>query len=403
MFRSLSVKLTLSFVLITLLATLAGGSIVRYQIIQGFINFVNENQERIEDRRQAEGEPPLRSGSSQGNNPNRDRDEERPFPRGWRRFLPNTPEGQFENNITRGLLWGFGSGTIVALLVGLGISRQLLKPITSLTQASHKLAGGELGVQVPVTATDEIGELTKAFNKMSFDLARANQLREQMTADIAHDLRTPLSVIAGYTEALNEGKLEGNPEMYRAMNHQVHHLQHLLNDLRTISLADAGELRLHARAVNPKALLERAVITHYQQAEAQEVALELSATANLPAVTVDVERIAQVFNNLVSNALRHTPAQGKIILNARPEDSGVLFEVSDTGEGIAAEDLPNVFERFYRGDDEARNRSKGQSGLGLAIAKSIIDAHKGKISVRSQLGQGTTFAVWLPAGGDLGN
>ncbi len=398
MFRSLSIKLTISFVLITLLATLAGGAIVRYQTIQGFINFVNNNQELIEERREAAaaGQPPPRPEGEPGNGQGRGQNNNRP--RNGRRFLPNTPEGRFENNVYEGLLWGFGSGTVVALLVGLGISRHLLKPISSLTQASHKLADGELGVQVPVTTTDEIGDLTKAFNKMSIDLERSNQLREQMTADIAHDLRTPLSVIAGYTEALNEGKLEGNPEMYRAMNAQVHHLQHLLNDLRTISLADTGELQLHPRAVNPKALLERAALTHFQKAEEQSVQLELKATADLPPVDVDVERMSQVFNNLVSNALRHTPEAGKISLDARQEKTGVLFAVSDTGEGIPAEDLPNVFERFYRADT-SRHRSKGQSGLGLAIAKSIVDAHKGRISVSSQLGQGTTFEVWLPASG----
>ena len=390
MLRSLSVKLTVSFVVITLLATLAGGIIVRNRTIESFVSFVEENNRRLTEF------PPFRpENREQFEEFNRSQEGAPPLGRNGRRFQPGTPEGIFENNVYESLIWGFVSGTAVALLIGIGLSRQLIKPISSLTLASHQLAKGELGVQVPVTTTDEIGDLTQAFNKMSVDLARANRLREQMTADIAHDLRTPLSVIAGYTEALNEGKLQGNPDMYEAMNTQVHHLQHLLDDLRTISLADAGELRLHPRAVNPKALLERAAITHFQQAEEQSIQLELNASSDLPAVTVDVERIAQVLNNLVSNALRHTPAQGKISLNAGPDKNGVLFEVSDSGEGIASEDLPNVFERFYRGDD-SRHRAKGQSGLGLAIAKSIIGAHKGKISVRSQVGQGTTFAVWLP-------
>jgi two-component system sensor histidine kinase BaeS len=293
------------------------------------------------------------------------------------------------------------------------------------------MARGGLGQQVQVRSSDEVGQLAAAFNHMSADLARASQLRTQMTADLAHDLRTPLTILRGYTEGLQDGRLQGAPALYAVMHGEVEHLQRLVEELRVLSLADAGELPLNRRAVDPAALLERAGLAHVMQAEQQGVALRVEADDGLPSIAVDTDRMAQVLNNLVSNALRYTPEGGEIVLRAyvdrslktadrRPqlEDrslktadqgaqaaavggqaSAVVLEVRDTGSGIAAEDLPNVFDRFYRAD-AARQRTNsggGGSGLGLAIAKAIVEVHGGGISVASKQGEGSTFTIALPA------
>ena len=221
----------------------------------------------------------------------------------------------------------------------------LTRPIRELTAATHQIAGGDLGVQVPVHTHDELGELALSFNTMSADLEQASRLRRQMTADIAHDLRTPLSVILGYTEALSDGKLQATPKIATTLHREAQQLNHLIDDLRTLSLADAGELPLHRGPVAPAALLERAASSYRMQAEQQEIAVVIDTGTNLPRVNVDSQRMAQVLGNLVSNALRHTPAGGAVTLSARATAADVQLQVHDTGSGIAAGDLPHVFAR----------------------------------------------------------
>ncbi|MCB0159771.1 MAG: HAMP domain-containing histidine kinase, partial [Caldilineaceae bacterium] len=218
--------------------------------------------------------------------------------------------------------------------------------------------------------------------------------RKQMTADIAHDLRTPLSVILGYTEALADGKLAGNPELFTVVHGEARHLSRLVDDLRTLSLADAGELTLTLQAVAPRDLLRRAAAAHFVHADERGVTIVVEDGDALPPVQVDLERMAQVFNNLVSNALRYTPADGTITLAARARGATVELTVADTGAGIDADALPHIFDRFYRADQA---RSDDASGLGLPIVKSIVQAHGGTVDVTSTPGAGTTFRVVLPA------
>ncbi len=286
--------------------------------------------------------------------------------------------------------------TVVALVVGVVLARTLTRPIRELTAATRAMAQGRLDQRVTVRSHDEIGELAQAFNQMSADLGRAIQARRQMTADLAHDLRTPLSILRGYTEGLQEGRISGTPAIYQIMHAEVEHLQRLIDDLRLLSLADAGALSLNRRAVDPRALLERAALAHMVQAERQGLTIRVDASDSLPAVLVDTDRMAQVLNNLVSNALRHTK-EGEIVLSAHEADHGrIIIEVRDTGSGIAPEDLPYIFDRFYRADP-SRTRESGQgAGLGLAIAKAIVEAHGGSISATSNVGVGTTFTITLP-------
>jgi len=234
---------------------------------------------------------------------------------------------------------------------------------------------------------------------MSNDLSRASQARKQMTADLAHDLRTPLSILRGYTEGLKEGRIDGSTKLYDIMHGEVEHLQRLVEDLRTLSLADASELTLNKRAVDPRALLERTALAYFMQAEEQGIQLKVEAAENLPSINVDTDRMTQVLNNLVSNALRYTH-QGELALHAEAQGKQVVFRVSDTGSGIPAEDVPYVFDRFYRVDKsrqrEGTSYDGNSSGLGLAIAKAIVEAHGGSISVQSEVGKGTVFTIAIP-------
>jgi signal transduction histidine kinase len=228
---------------------------------------------------------------------------------------------------------------------------------------------------------------------MSLDLERATQARRQMTADIAHDLRSPLSVISGYSEALSDGKLPGTPETYNILYQETKHLSHLVEDLRLLSLADAGELSLILQPIDPRQILERVAARHAVKAQQKGISLRVEAVQDLPAVSMDGERISQVLDNLILNAFRYTPRGGEIILAAKPLNGAIQLQVRDNGGGIAPEDLPYIFDRFYRGD---RSRQEnGESGLGLAIAKSIVEAHGGMIAVESTPGQGTVFNITL--------
>ncbi len=306
-----------------------------------------------------------------------------------------SPENVFLSNVTIATITSAAIAGLIALVLGILLARTLTRPIRALTAATHAMAAGNLGQQVEVRSRDEIGELATSFNQMSRDLAQASQQRKQMTADIAHDLRTPLSVLRGYTEGLRAGSLAGSPDLYAIMHEEVIHLQHLVEDLRTLSLADAGELPLHRRAVDPRALLERTGLAYVMQAEAKGVALRIDALDNLPSVNVDVERMTQVLNNLVANALRYTDA-GEIVLSATAVPGAIQLQVSDTGVGIPAEELPYIFNRFYRADKARQRMPDASSGLGLAIAKAIVVAHGGEVTAVSTPGQGTTFFITLP-------
>jgi two-component system sensor histidine kinase BaeS len=287
------------------------------------------------------------------------------------------------------------AATLVALGLGVFLARTLTRPVRELTAATQALAQGEMPQQVPVRSQDELGELAASFNQMSADLARAVELRRQMTADIAHDLRTPLTVMAGYLEALRDGVLQPTAERFETMHLEAQHLRRLVEDLRTLSLADAGELTLNREALPPGVLLEQAAAAYQHQAGQQGIDLQVDVASDLPHVSVDPDRLAQVLGNLISNALRHTPASGQIRLAAAREADRVQLIVQDTGAGIPADELPHVFDRFYRGD-EARVGDGGESGLGLTIARSIVELHGGTISATSALGQGTTFTIHLP-------
>jgi two-component system sensor histidine kinase BaeS len=202
-------------------------------------------------------------------------------------------------------------------------------------------------------------------------------------------------VIRAYIDGLRDGVFKPTPARFEAMQAETQHLQRLVEDLRTLSLADAGELPMQRVPTSCLALLDRLAAAYAPQAGARDIVLHVSVEPELPEVVVDPERMIQVLGNLVTNALRYTPSGGRIALSARRQGGAVALAIQDTGAGIAPEAVPHVFDRFYRGDP-ARSQHDGESGLGLAIAKSITEAHGGKIGVESELGRGTTFTVLLP-------
>lgn len=301
--------------------------------------------------------------------------------------------------VTRSLLVGGLAASAVSLLLGLLLARSLLKPIHALNTATQSVAQGNFEDPVPVKSKDEIGTLARSFNEMITRLKRARDQRRQMTADIAHELRTPLSLILGHTEAMSDGVLPPTPETLHIVYDEAQRLTRLVEDLRTLSLSETGELSLQRQPVSPAQIFNAIAEVYRSRAAQHEISLDVDIPADLPVILADPDRIGQVVRNLLENALRFTPARGQVRLSASRAADGIELHLQDSGPGIATDDLPHIFERFYRGD-KARNRQDGGSGLGLAIARSLVELHGGKIWATSQLGQGAMFIVWLPAAGE---
>ncbi|HZU85850.1 MAG TPA: ATP-binding protein [Anaerolineaceae bacterium] len=321
----------------------------------------------------------------------------------------NTEESLFLDRTNQAIVLASLGALLVALIIGIFLSRSLTQPLKALTHAAQKIADGQLKQEVTVNSKDEIGQLAVTFNRMSQEVARANQQRRQMTADIAHDLRTPLTVIGGYVEAMRDDILQPTPERLDLIYSEIERLQAMVGDLRMLSQADAGELALHPQTIAPQSLLQRAAELFQHQAEQRGITLvvEVDDQVSLPNIPVDEARMMQVLDNLISNAFRYTPAGGKINLSARLYGSKVRLAVQDTGSGIPAEELSAIFERFYRADpsrhsertlwDSESAQSGSQSGLGLAIVKALVEAQGGQIWAESQLGHGTTMIIEFPA------
>jgi len=274
-------------------------------------------------------------------------------------------------------------------------------PLINVMTAADAVADGDLSVRVPERGPGEFRRLSESFNRMVDKLASADQQRRNMTADVAHELRTPIHILRGNLEGLLDGVYEATPEQIESMLDETRLLSRLVDDLQTISLAEAGQLHLNLEQVNIAELLADVRTSFIGQAEELGVTLmvdveDADLTVDLT-VNADAGRLDQVLGNLVANALRYTRAETCIRLEAESSTNGVRLRIRDEGQGIPPEDLPFIFDRFYRAD-KSRTREEGGSGLGLAIARQIIQLHQGKISVESELGKGTTFTIDLPRG-----
>lgn len=314
--------------------------------------------------------------------------------------LPSPFEGQpreleFIERTNLTLFYGALIGAVIALVLGIILSRTLTRPIRELTQATHAVSEGDLSQQVPVRSKDELGELAQAFNKMSSELSRSVNARKQMTADIAHELRTPLSLILGHAEAVHDGVLPPTHENFEIIREEAARLEHLINDLRTLSLADAGELSIQLQTIEPQRLIHEVSSLYQYQAQRKNITLDLDIAPDLPNVEVDPGRMTQVITNILDNALRHTLEGGRIVLSAREVDDMVELSVQDSGSGLTLDEIDRIFERFYRADP-SRQREDGGSGLGLAIARSIVQAHGGQVSAESEAGAGLKVKIRLP-------
>ncbi len=306
------------------------------------------------------------------------------------------PVGQLNR---RPLLWGMfgaGAGLIVVLLaIAAVFSRRISAPLRQISAAAHAIADGDHSSRVKPANVRELAELAESFNRMAAALQQADQQRRQLTADIAHELRTPLSIIKGQLEGIQDGVYEADAEQIEALLAEVALLERLINDLHLLALADAGQLPLYREMVAPVMLVNEAVRSFTQSAAERGIRLTTVLADDLPDIMVDPLRIAQVLGNLIGNALRHTPAGGEVKVAVTADQGSIVFSVRDTGPGIDPADLPHIFDRFYRAD-RSRTRSSGGAGLGLAIARRLVEAHRGQIWVESELGRGTTVSFAMP-------
>jgi len=307
----------------------------------------------------------------------------------------NPAETDFLNHVMQVITLSAFGVIALGLLLAFLLSRTLTRPIRELTAATHAVSAGQLKQEVPVRSRDELGELAASFNRMNSALVRSTELRRQMTADIAHELRTPVSVIMGHAEAVHDGVLVPSLESFEIIRDEVERLDGLIEDLRTLSRADAGELPIEFQPVSPGRLLEKVQAMHKQIAARKNIAIDLQMEPDLPEISADPGRLVQVLSNLVDNALLYTPESGRVLLSVRVVAHDLELRVQDSGPGIAENELDLVFERFYR-SDPSRQRNAGGSGLGLAIAKSIVEKHGGSIWAESKPGEGTTIVIHLP-------
>jgi len=305
---------------------------------------------------------------------------------------------------TPALVWFGGCGLSLALtLLALALAtrgfRDIATPLAGVMEAADRVAEGDLSARVPERGPGSFGRLARSFNRMTEELERADQRRRNLTADVAHELRTPLHIIQGNLEGILDGVYEPTDEHIDATLDETRSLARLVEDLRTLSLAEAGQLPLAWEPVDVTELLADMGTSFSGQAENAGIDLRVEAAGDLSTMTLtgDAGRLDQVLSNLVANAIRHTPAGGAITLRANPAQDGIRIIVSDTGEGIPPEDRPYIFDRFWRGDRSRSHASGAGSGLGLPIVRQLVQAHGGSIDVESEPGQGTTFTIELPA------
>lgn len=308
---------------------------------------------------------------------------------------PEPQAARVANAVNGSLLWiGLAAG-LVGIAVVTFLSRRTMAPLRGLEAAAIRLGQGDLTQRVSVGGPEEIGSLSRTFNAMAEDMERQEELRRNLVADVAHELRTPISNIQGYLEAMRDGVLDADDANIESVLGQVSSLTHLVGDLATVAQAEAGALRLEPQFGSIDDVVRDAVEAVRPRAAAKSIALSIAESEPAPAVHRDGGRIGQVLGILLDNATTHTPVGGAIEVSVATTEDAVRVSVTDTGDGIAPDDLAHVFDRLYRADP-SRSRATGGAGLGLTIAKQLVEAHGGTISAHSTLGEGSRFEFELP-------
>jgi two-component system OmpR family sensor kinase/two-component system sensor histidine kinase BaeS len=281
--------------------------------------------------------------------------------------------------------------TVVAILVaGIFVLRRMFLPLDDLFDAADRISEGDYSAHVDEKGTREVRRLARTFNNMASRLHVADEQRRNLLADVTHELRTPLTVIQGNLEGMLDGVYPADKPNLRALMDETNLLARLIEDLRTLALAESGALTLKKESIDVAMLIRESLTAFHAQAESAAVAFSVEAADDLPALRIDPARMRQVFSNLIANALHYTPPGGLITIRCRMVDRRAIFEVQDSGSGIPAQDLPHVFDRFYKSTDS------GGMGLGLAITKHLIGAHGGTITAQSPPGKGTSMRIVLP-------
>lgn len=311
-----------------------------------------------------------------------------------------TDQSAFLSQVNRLMVGAAIAAGLAVLLMAWLQARSIVAPVRALAEAARRVAGGDLSQRVAITSQDELGEMATAFNTMAAELEHQHALRRRAMADVAHELRTPLSVLQIDLESIEDGLTAPTPEVIAGLREEVGMLNRLVEDLRMLSLAEAGELQMETQSLDVAELVQTTVKRVRGAAREKGVALFVQLPDRLSLIVGDRQRLVQVLLNLLSNALRHTPHKGQITVTARQVgENEVQVAVRDTGEGIPADELPHVFERFYR-TDCGRGRDTGGSGLGLTIARSLVEAHGGHLWAESTEGDGSTFTFALPVSTD---
>jgi len=305
----------------------------------------------------------------------------------------------FKAAVNESLLFSSIAAFVIAGILSILISRQITKPLISITDASQEIAKGNYNQRVQVTTDngDELAQLGHSFNRMAAQLEQTENMRRQLIGDISHELRTPLTAIKGSMEGLIDSVLPSDETTYMHIYQEADRLQRLVEDLQELSRVEGGAFRINKEEINVDKLLHDALTPLINTFNKKGVQVSIHSEKNLPSVTANHDRIFQVIQNLLGNALQFTPENGTIEINAKKVDAFIRISVKDSGAGIEANHLPHIFERFYRADRSRSRQNGGGSGIGLTIAQSLVEAHGGKIWADSEgKGHGSTFTFTLP-------
>lgn len=308
-------------------------------------------------------------------------------------------DAAFQQAVTQGLIVSGVLATICALALSFFVTRQIVGPVQRMLTATRRIGGGHYSERIimpPANVGDELGRLASSFNDMADALEKTERRRVELVGDIAHELRTPIATLSGYLEGLLDGVVESTPETWAKLHTESLRLSRLVDDLQELSRAEAQQIPMRVGRVAPAAIVSAARERVESSYTEKGLELHTSVSSDLPAVLADTDRAVQALTNLLTNALRYTPAPGRVDVRVTRQGSMLAFEVRDTGMGIAQENLPHIFERFYR-VDKSRARASGGSGIGLTIAQALITAMGGSIRAESAgVGKGSVFTFTLP-------